>query len=58
MIADAQENNVAFFNVSTFSDRDPMDEHVLESQMKRLFDGYFWPVQINSDPLYKKEEGK
>lgn len=53
MIADAQENNIAFFNLSVFSDHDPMDERVLQSQIQRLFEGYFLPSQANSDPMYQ-----
>ncbi len=43
MIIDAQENNIAFFKKSTLSDKDPLDEVVLQKQIQEIFEGYFWP---------------
>ena len=42
MIVDAKENNVAFFNNSYLQDEEPIDSIVINKQVQRIFNGYFW----------------
>ena len=42
MIVDAKENNVAFFNSSYLQDEEPIDSIVIEKQVQKIFNGYFW----------------
>jgi hypothetical protein len=45
MIVDAKENNIAFFNKSLLSDKEPLDETVLKKQIEAVFNKYFWTTQ-------------
>ena len=42
MIVDSKENNVAFFNSSYLQDEEPIDSIVIEKQVQKIFNGYFW----------------
>ena len=42
MIVDSKENNIAFFRKNTINDKEPIDENVINSQMQKIFEGYFW----------------
>jgi hypothetical protein len=42
MIVDSQNNNIAFFKKSVFSDKEPLDIDVLKDQIYNIFVGYFF----------------
>jgi hypothetical protein len=42
MIVDSKEDNVAFYRKSFKQDLEPLDQSVLTSQYKKIFEGYFW----------------
>ena len=42
MIVDSEEDNIAFFRKSFIQNKEPLDQSVLESQYRKIFDGYFW----------------
>jgi len=42
MIADSQENNIAFYRKSFLQNKEPLDQEVLKSQYKKIFEDYFW----------------
>ena len=43
MIVDAKDNNIAFYQKSIIADKEPLDEVVLRKQIKKLYEGYFYP---------------
>jgi hypothetical protein len=41
IIVDAKLNNLAFYRVSTVTDKDPLNRQVVKDQFKKIFTGYF-----------------